>query len=577
MKTYFFQKPFTSLCALWGILKIVILNPLKKQMLYFNGNDKILRCHSERSEESRKMFFKPLSSGFFTSFRMTDKCKDDIGNRSEESHKSLIPQVLRFFTSFRMTREIEFFKLHFIKVFLLIILLSTINLYSQDKETINQIIGSAYTESQAYDFLQRLCDEAGGRLAGSPENEKGISILNEELNKIGIQAKLEKFTMNSWKRADDNVEIITPIKKKLRVYALGYSPKTPEFTSELVFLNCGTDEDFKTIDSKDKICLITLETPKGAEQQFRCEVVERSANSGAKAVLFINTKNGGLNLCGTSNFSGKEAKIPAFSITYEEGSSLRRLLKKDIPVNIKIQVNSQCFNTETSNIIVTFPGISPKKIVVGAHFDSWDVSQGAVDNGHGTAMLFDIARLINKYSLKNYYTIELVWFNAEELGLFGSKEYAERHSEEIIAMINMDMTGTPTGFNTMGYEEFIPFFENLKDNFKGFSFKDGITTNPWVNSDHTPFMLKGIPSFTFSCFLEKDMYHYYHDFGDTFDKVDTRILADASAIVTVMTLKLANYKDFNFKKYSETETIELFKKYNLDKRLKRQKDWDFKE
>lgn len=477
-------------------------------------------------------------------------------------------------TNFFKKSNVSFISI--IKGIVIIILFSN-EVFSQNQSTINQIVGSAYTEIQSYDFLQRLCDEAGGRLAGSPENEKGIAILTEELNKIGISPKLEKFSMNSWKRGDDLVEVITPINKKLRVYALGYSPKTPEFTSELIFLNCGTEEDFKNIDSKNKICLVSLETPKGAVQQFRCEVTERAVNSGAKAVLFINTKNGGLNICGTANFSGEESKIPAFSITYEEGNWLKRLLEKNFPIKMKISVNSFCFKTETSNIVVTFPGESAKKIVVGAHFDSWDISQGAVDNGHGTAILFDIARLIQNYSPKNYYTIELVWFNAEELGLFGSKEYAEKHSDETIAMINMDMTGSPTGFNTMGYEEFIPFFEDLIVDLKAYNFKEGIHTNPWVNSDHTPFMLKGIPSFTHSGFLEKDMYHYYHDFGDTYEKVDARILADASAIITVMTLKLANYKDFTFKIRTEEETIELFKKYNLDKRLKRQKDWIFKE
>lgn len=464
----------------------------------------------------------------------------------------------------------------FVGVFF-IIALSFASALSQDKSTVNQIIGSAYTDIRSYDFLQRLCDEAGGRLAGSPENEKGISILLEELNKIGVQAKLEKFNINSWKRGDDLVELVSPSSKKLRASALGYSPKATEFIAELVYLNSGTENDFSNISSRNKICLVSQETPKGVEQQFRCEVIERAVKAGARAVLFINHKNGGLTLCGTATFNGEEIGVPAFSLTYEEGNWLKRLLEKKKEVKVKIISKSQSFEAETANIVTTFKGQSEKKIVVGAHFDSWDLSQGTVDNGYGTAILFDIARLINQFSPSNYYTIELVWFNAEELGLFGSKEYAEKHENEVIAMINMDMTGSPTGFNTMGYEEFIPFFEQLRDDLKGFSFKEGINTVPWVNSDHTPFMLKGIPSFTLNAYLEKDMYHYYHDFGDTFDKADPRILADASAIITVMALKLANYSDFYFKKQSKEEIIEFFKKYNLDKRLKRQKDWDFED
>ena len=132
-------------------------------------------------------------------------------------------------TNFFKKSNVSFISI--IKGIVIIILFSN-EVFSQNQSTINQIVGSAYTEIQSYDFLQRLCDEAGGRLAGSPENEKGIAILTEELNKIGISPKLEKFSMNSWKRGDDLVEVITPINKKLRVMLLLFTENS-EFTSSL--------------------------------------------------------------------------------------------------------------------------------------------------------------------------------------------------------------------------------------------------------------------------------------------------------------------------------------------------------
>jgi carboxypeptidase Q len=214
--------------------------------------------------------------------------------------------------------------------------------------------------------------------------------------------------------------------------------------------------------------------------------------------------------------------------------------------------------------------------VVGAHFDAWDLGTGGVDNGHGTAILFDIARLLQKYSPENEYGIDLVWFNGEELGLLGSKNYVEVHGKEgILAMINMDMTGSPTGFNAMGYDDFIPFFEQLAKEMYGYDMKNGVTSQAWTNSDHMYFMFAGIPSFTLHAHIDKPMYWYYHDYNDTFDKANKRYLSDAAAVITVLTYELANRTDLPFKRYTEEETIKLLQDHNLEDRLRRQKEWIF--
>jgi Zn-dependent M28 family amino/carboxypeptidase len=233
---------------------------------------------------------------------------------------------------------------------------------------------------------------------------------------------------------------------------------------------------------------------------------------------------------------------------------------------------------ETANTIVTFPGKSDEKIVIGAHFDSWDLGQGSVDNGIGTATLYDVARLIHKFSPENYYTIELVWFNGEELGLWGSKRYVEIHKgEKIRAMINMDMTGYPTGFNAMGIDEFIPMLNDLREKLNGFNLNAGVVNSPWTNSDHMPFMFAGIPTITLQAHLDEDMYKYYHEAGDTFDKVNKKYLSETAAVVSILATELADNKTLIINHRTDKEMIELFKKHGLDKRLKRQNEWIFKE
>lgn len=453
---------------------------------------------------------------------------------------------------------------------------SIFNLYSWDKTKWNEFIGSAYTESEGYSILEKICDEAGGRLAGSKQNEKAISIMINFLKQNNISAKTEEFTIPGWVRGNDEVIMLEPTERKLQATALGYVDATPKFEAEVVYAKYGFDEDYKDIDVKNKIVVVTQEAPSGKEHLLRLECIDIAAKHRAKAILFINDKIGMLNLYGVANFQGKAAPIPAFTITFEEGKWISRLLERNIPVKMSIEVRSHVEPMNINNVAVSFPGVSSKKIVIGAHIDSWDISQGAVDNGYGTAILSDIARLIKKFSPNNYYTIELVWFNGEELGLWGSKKYLEMHkNDNILAMINMDMTGSPTGVNVMGFDEFITFCNNIDSNLAGFNLSAGISNQPWTNSDHEPFIMEGIPSLTFQAFLEKDMYWYYHAAGDTFDKVNKRFLCDAAAVIGIYTLELANAQNFPFKKLNPEETIKLLKKYKLDDKLKRQGEWKF--
>ncbi|MEJ2635334.1 MAG: M28 family peptidase [Calditrichia bacterium] len=448
--------------------------------------------------------------------------------------------------------------------------------FAQETAQLNEIVGSAYLENHSYQVLERICDEAGGRLVGSPLNEKAQNILKEELEKDGWQVKSEKFSIPGWVRGDDEVLMTAPARRRLQAVALGYVGQTPAFEAPGVYAAYGFPEDYENVDAKDKIVLVTSEKPEGKEGLLRQEAIEIAADKGARAILFINTKPGGLNLAGTGDFQGNPTRIPAFSLTMEEGQWLQRLLENNIPVKLSMTVRSRNQPVETSNIVLTLPGKVKKKIVVGAHFDSWDLGQGGIDNGLGTAILFDAARLMKKFSPQNYYTVEFVWFNGEELGLWGSKKYLEMHrGDDIAAMINMDMTGTPVGFNAMGFDELVPFLQNLEKQLPGFDLSRGVMNRPWTNSDNQPFMLEGIPTISLLGHLDDEMVKYYHTRADTYDKVNKEYLSDATAVVTVLLKELANDEQLPLKNKNSDEVVEMLKKYHLDKRLKHQKEWPF--
>jgi len=465
----------------------------------------------------------------------------------------------------------------YLLISLLLVLFDRNILFSQNLNDWNTIIGSAFLENKSYNLLEKICDEAGGRIIGSPQNEKALKILSDELIKLGYNPVYEKFKTKGWVRGDDQIIVKTPVLKKLKAVALGYVNTTPTFESEIVYAGYGYDEDYQNIDAKNKIVLVTRETPSGKDALFSSELIKIAAGKGAKAILFISEKSGTLVIARTGNFQGDATEIPAFNLSYEEGKWLQRLYEKKIITTIEITTKSYCKEVETANLVASLPGKVSDAIVVGAHIDSWDLGQGGIDNGQGTAILYDIARVFKKYFPDNYYTINFVWLNGEELGLLGAKKYVEMHkNDKIIAMINMDMTGIPEGFNCMGFDEFIPFLNNLVKKLNGFDLKQGVQSSPWTNSDHEPFMLAGIPTFTVMAHLDEDMYKYYHEMGDSFDKVNKKYISEAVAVIGVLLKELANNTVIKFQIKSEKEMIDILTNSHIDKTLKRQKEWIYK-
>ena len=440
----------------------------------------------------------------------------------------------------------------------------------------NAIIGSAYTGARAYRVLERLSDEAGGRLMGTEGNRSGIETLRSELRTFGFAPSLETFRAPGWRRGEDRIEMTLPVRRTLRAAALGYTDDVPTFEDTLVFAGHGFPEEYPPLRANGKIVLVTSETPEGKPPLLRYEAIDIAAAHGARAILFINEKKGGMLLLGVGNFDGKPNAVPAFSVTFEEGKWLERLLKEEKTVRIRLECRSRCETMESANLVARLPGRRPQKILVGAHIDSWDIGQGSTDNGTGSAVLLDVARLLGSCSPKNEYTIEFVWFNGEELGLWGSTRYAEQHpSNQIAAMVNLDMTGSPVSFNTMGFDEALPLLRGIVRGLPGYALQEEIQSVPWTNSDHQPFLLRGIPTIGIGSRLDPADVRFYHDFGDTFDKVNRQYLSDAAAVTSVLVAMLANATDLDFRHRTQDETITLYRRHKVDETLRRQKEWPF--
>ncbi len=425
-------------------------------------------------------------------------------------------------------------------------------------------------------FLRDLCDDHGGRLSGSAANAAALDDLEQTLREMGFNPTRDWFEMPGWERGPDRVHMVEPAQREMRAIALGYVGPSEQHTGPVIDFGSGAAEDF---DREIPPGAIGLFGPSSSGRPN--EVTARALAHGLAGLLMINRVGGGQVLARTGGFHGEPLPLPVFSITQEEGFWMRRRLERDEPVEVSIEVRSRRLPPQRlANLHLRFPGKSADTIVVGAHFDSWDLGQGAMDNGLGIAQLLALARVLQGQSLER--SVELIWFNGEEQGLWGSRHAVAQIRDEPnaapILMLNLDMVGVPIGVNALGDDDLVPALQRWHEG-RGVdrALEKGVENKPWIASDHTPYQLAGVRAVTFNAPIPADSVRYYHDFGDTYDKLTPELIRESAAMVASLVVALANDPDLPLGLRAPEVTQQLFLEAKLDGRLRAVGLWPFSE
>ncbi len=421
----------------------------------------------------------------------------------------------------------------------------------------------------AHAMLTRLCDDFGGRLTGAPANRAALERLADELRELGLQPEIMPFTMPGWERGADSVTLLAPLARPLRVAALAYTQPHAPFEAEVASIAAGRPEDYPA-DVRGKVVLLDSSSARSTR-----EMAQLAMERGAKGVLFINREGGGQLLARTGSFIGEALPLPIYSITQEEGRWLQRLLARERPVRVRMETRSRCREIETANLVVRLRGRSPEKVIVGAHFDSWDLGQGALDNGLGVAQLFALAHALRERDLAR--TVELVWFNGEEQGLWGSRHAAAQLGDApVVAMINLDMAGVPIAVNALGDETLVPALERWNAGRGERALPRGVENINWFGSDHTPYQLAGVRAVTFNGPIRRESVRYYHDLADTIDKLPEQIVVESTAIIGDALLALVKDPAIGAFRRAPGETEKLFTAFGLQTRMRGVGYWPFR-
>ncbi|MDB5695613.1 MAG: peptidase family protein [Sphingomonas bacterium] len=311
---------------------------------------------------------------------------------------------------------------------------------------VTRLRDAALKDDLAYDITEGLTTEIGQRLAGTQAEARARTWAVAKLKALGFRnVRIETFPLPVWVRGEERAEIVSPFPQKLALTALGNSGATPAagITAPVVIFRDYNDLLAAPDGSlRGKIAYVghamapTQDgSSYGASGAARRVGPALAARKGAVGIVVrsIGTDNQRLPHTGGTNFPADVAAIPAAALSNPDADQLERIAARGRPITMRLVLTPRQLGQGTSgNVIAEVPGTDPGAgiVLVGGHLDSWDLGTGAVDDATGVAIVTAAAKRIMDSGRRPRRTIRVVWFGAEEVGVFGGRAYGSAHAGE---------------------------------------------------------------------------------------------------------------------------------------------------
>ena len=447
------------------------------------------------------------------------------------------------------------------KLWLLLLCIS-LSLHAQKEEVVNSQIKEIYrhalTQGRSYDWLNHLTNQIGGRLSGSLNVERAIKWAKEELDALPLDSVwLQTVMVPKWVRGTfeyANIESSPGNTINVNICALGGSIATPSVGIRANVVEVKQIEDLAKL-GKDKIknkivffnrpmeadLINTFEAYGGAVDQ-RYNGAAEAAKYGALAVIVrsLNLRLDDYPHTGLMSYGNLpiNKRIPAAAISTNDAE----LLSSMIALNPKLRffIKQNCKNypeVKSHNVIAQIKGeVSPEKIIlVGAHLDSWDLGDGAHDDGAGVVQSMEVLRLMSSKDFRPKNTIRLVLFANEENGLKGATAYSQKvkkDKEEHLLALESDTGGfSPRGFNFDTKEKYLNKILSWKPYFSPYYIH--LFGDKGSGSDVS--LLKGNAKVLAGLKTDSQRYFiHHHSEMDTFDQINKRELEMGAATMAAL-------------------------------------------
>jgi carboxypeptidase Q len=484
-----------------------------------------------------------------------------------------------------------------------------------ETSAINRIADAGFNHSEFVDTAAYLADQIGGRMTNSPAMRKAERWTQDRFKSWGLKdVRAEAFDFGrGWWIESSQVRMIAPRPLQLRGIPIAWTPATNgPLSAAVIVAPMQSERDFADWTGKlaGKIVLVTWPAPPKDDElapfqrlgdadiskmdkyqqpnfdpdliqkrieryRFRSKLDAFLAQEGAAAWIQMSRSEGRLvHGEGYSYRVGKTPKLPGLELGAEDYRKLARLAKLgEVRLEIDSRVHFEDADHNAYNIFADIPGSDPAAgyVMAGAHLDSWVAGDGAADNGAGSAVVMEAARILASLNVRPKRTIRFALWAGEEEGLLGSAAYVEKHLahrpppadpsmadlppyfstdsypvqtlpgfSELIGYFNIDNgSGKIRGIYTEGNFAVVPIFREWLSPYASLG-ASAVVAEPTEGTDHVFLSRLGLPAFQFI----QDPLDYesrvHHTDLDTFDHLRPQDMRQASVVLATVLLAAAN-------------------------------------
>lgn len=409
----------------------------------------------------------------------------------------------------------------------------------------------------AYKLLEEI---SFNRMGGTDDELKAANIIIDKAKDLGLEAYLEPFKIEVGKVNLAKLEVLEPVYKEYVVAGFGLSGKTGEDGIEAEFLYGEDGIETNLWDAEGKIVLIN-----GAAGSMPVKAYENLIKAKAKA--FIATSGDIYEKVEESDLIAWDLRPRHLKYGSLPGVAIRPIDAQELvlskPTKVRLTLLEEKVELTSNNVICEIKGkkYPEQYIAVTAHYDSVIYSSGAYDNGTGSVTIFELM----KYFANNRpdRSLKFIWCGSEELGLLGSKDFCEKHKEDLdkyLFCINFDMTGVVLGKEIAvctSEDKLVGYVEYLAKEV-GFPL---ICRQGVYSSDSTPFADAGVPSITFARISSRGG-AVIHSRKDVIDYIKPEYLETTINFALTFTNRVSNAVVFPVTKVIPQNMKDELDKYN---------------
>ena len=450
-----------------------------------------------------------------------------------------------------------------------IVLLSFLLVNSLEAQTDEKVLESIYktslTNGQSYQWLDYLSNNIGGRLSGSDNAEQAVQYTKSELEKLGLDSVwLQPVMVPKWVRGDQEtayIESSTGERIEVNICALGGSIATPVSGLKAEVVEVKNFEELAALGTeviKGKIVFFnrpmqpdliqTFESYGGCVDQRYAGAMEAAKYQAAGVIVrSVNLRLDDYPHTGSMSYGDTPVnqRIPSAAISTNDAEKLSKMLLTNSNLQFYFRQTCQQFpDVQSYNVIGEIKGseFPNEYILVGGHLDSWDLGDGAHDDGAGVVQSMEVLRLVKLAGIKPKRSLRVVLFMNEENGLRGATKYAEEaksKGENHIFALESDAGGfTPRGFSFQAGDNNFKQIQSWQTLFKPYLIHyfekggSGADVSPLKTNSN---VLAG---------LRPDSQRYFdhhHAANDTFEHVNKRELELGAATMTALVYLFDTY------------------------------------